>query len=92
MDNGFTKVTVTIPTASVERARAVVAAGGAKSVSALVSDALQARLAREASLSRLDVLMGGEPIPEEALAWAAKALGVGEVLTAGAQARDTIAS
>jgi hypothetical protein len=36
--------------------------------------------------------MGGEPIPEEALAWAAKALGVGDVLTSTPQTRDTIAS
>jgi hypothetical protein len=82
MTDGYTKITVSLPSKDVEQAKAMVAGGGAKSVSALVADALHAKLSREQDLALLHDMTGGEPIPDEALAWAANVLGVPEVIPA----------
>ena len=75
----FDRVTVSMPSSTLKQLRAAVQAGAASSVSALVSEAVAARLSRDEGLRRIAALraqQGLGPLPEEALAWARKALGV----------------
>lgn len=67
------RVTVSMPAEQAASMRAVVAAGGAESVSAYVAGAVRDRLARDRALAALDDLWG--PLPEMALTWARARLG-----------------
>jgi Arc/MetJ-type ribon-helix-helix transcriptional regulator len=75
---GYDRITVSMPRGTAAGLRAAVSAGAAPSLSALVSEAVADRLARDEVLRRINELRGGEPLPEHALAWARKALGVDE--------------
>ena len=70
------RVTVSMAAEQAERLRRTVAAGGADSLSAYVSEAVRQRLAREEGLALLENLMGGPPVDEDAIAWARRALGI----------------
>ncbi|MGH3345289.1 MAG: ribbon-helix-helix domain-containing protein [Carbonactinosporaceae bacterium] len=69
------RVTVSLPAEQAGQLRRAVESGGAASVSAYVSAALDDRLSRDRALAELESLMGGPP-PRDALAWAYRALGV----------------
>jgi Arc/MetJ-type ribon-helix-helix transcriptional regulator len=60
------RVTVSLPADVAAAARQAVESGGAPSVSAYVTGAVRARLARERGLAELAKLFGGPP-PEETL-------------------------
>jgi antitoxin ParD1/3/4 len=60
------RVTVSLPADVAAAARQAVESGGAPSVSAYVTAAVQARLARERGLAKLAKLFGGPP-PDETL-------------------------
>ena len=77
--SGYTKITVSLPTADLSAAKALVADGGAKSVSGLLADALRMKLSKQRDLALLDAMTGGQPLPHDALTWAARVLGVPEI-------------
>ena len=65
------KITVTVPVEIAEQLAQV----GAPNVSAWVTEAVTARMRREADLARWHEAIGGPP-PAEALEWARRSLGV----------------
>ncbi len=69
------RVTVTIPSEVLAEARSAVRAGTASSMSAFVTDAVRARVAKDRALAALAKLYGGPP-PAEELAVARRALGL----------------
>lgn len=70
------RVTVSMAPEQAERLRRTVAATGAESLSAYVSEAVAQRLARDEGLAMLEKLMGGPPDDADAIAWARRALGI----------------
>lgn len=66
------RVTVSMPGSTAEQLQAMAEAAGAASVSAYVTEAVQARIARDQALDRLREAWG-EPDPQ-AVAWARAAL------------------
>lgn len=59
------RVTVSLPSEIVERARVAVASGAAASVSAYVADAMRAKQEKAAALAALTNVLGGRPPVDE---------------------------
>lgn len=72
---GIDRITVSMPRGYKARLEQAVAAGGAASVSALVTSAVEQHLARLWTDEWVRSRRGGRPIDPEALAWARRALG-----------------
>ena len=69
------QVTVNLPPELLDAARQAVASGAAASVSAFVTDALQAHVARTRGLAELERVFGGPP-PQDVLETVRRDLGL----------------
>ena len=78
---GSDRVTVSMPRGYKARLEAAVAAGSAPSVSALVTAAVEDRLARELTLARLMERRGGRPLDPDAVAYWHKQFGAEDEVT-----------
>lgn len=70
--SSYEKLAITMPSRTVEKARAEVAAGAAKSLSAFVSRAVEEKLERDEFQDVLDEIFRDRPMSTEEREWAGR--------------------
>ncbi len=84
---GSDKISISFPPGTRAVLQAVVAAGGAQSVSAFVADAVAQRLQREAFIKKIMELRDDQPLDPAGIDWACELLGATPEQAAAVHAR-----